>query len=159
MLPIICHPLRQAYISIYNLSNNYTNQITVKENYFPKPRLGILFNVLIAMTILLLDFVMVSLQLDIHMESYSALKMSNFLKYLFTISKNKHNTMTRTVRGNAALWLAHFMTFAMFISDTTGNKPRERQRNSVLLFTKLLVFSAAPKWNLTKWIWKYSFQP
>ena len=53
------------------------------------------------MTILLLDFFMVSLKLDIHMEFYSALKM--FKTYLFTISKSKRNVMAMTVRGNAAL--------------------------------------------------------
>ena len=31
--------------------------------------------------------------------------------------------MTMTVHGNAALWLAHFMTFAMFISIRCGTKP------------------------------------
>ena len=53
------------------------------------------------MNILLLDFFMVSLQLDIHMEFYSALEMSK--TDLFTISKSKRNMMTMAVRGNAAL--------------------------------------------------------
>ena len=67
-------------------------------------------------------------KLDIHMEYYSALKMSK--TYLFTISKSKHNMMTMTVHGNAALWLAHFMTLAMLISIRCGTKPGERQRNA-----------------------------
>ena len=140
-----------------SLSDNYINQIRVKENHFPREtyRISILSSLLIAMNILLLDFFMVSLQLDIHMEFYSALEMSK--TDLFTISKSKRNMMTMAVRGNAALWLAHFMTLAMFISIRCGTKPGERQRNSILLLPKLLVLSAAPKWNFTKWIWKYSF--
>ena len=98
----------------------------------------------ISMTILLLDFFMVSLQLDIHMEFYSALEMSK--TYLFTIiSKSKHNMMTMTVRGNATLWLAHFMTLAMFISIRCGTKPPERQRNSILLLTQAPRFICGTK--------------
>ena len=44
---------------------------------------------------------MVSLQLGIHMEFYSALKMSK--TYLFTISKSKRDMMTMTLHENAAL--------------------------------------------------------
>ena len=51
--------------SIYNLSDNYRNQIRVKGNHFPKPTVFYLVFRLIVMTILLLDFFMVLLQLDI----------------------------------------------------------------------------------------------
>ena len=86
---------------------------------------------------------MVSLQLDIHMEFYSALKISK--TYLFTISKSERNMMTMTVRGNVALWLAHFMTLAMFISIWCATKPPERQRNSILLLTQAPRFICGTK--------------
>ena len=93
-------------------------------------------------TIRLLDFFMVSLQLDIHMQYYSTLKMSK--TYLFTISKSKHNMMTMTVRGSAPLWLARFMTLAMFIS-ICETKTGKRQRNSILLLTQAPRFICVTK--------------
>ena len=76
---------------------------------------------------------MVSLQLDIDMEFIQCLKCPKRIYLQFP--RAKRNMMTMTVHGNADLWLAHFMTLAMFISIRCGTKPGERQRNSILLLT------------------------
>ena len=78
------------------------------------------------MTILLLDSFVVSLQVDIHMEFYSALKISK--THLFTTPKSTRNIMIMIVREIGSLY-----DFAMFNSILM---PGERQRNSILLLTQ-----------------------
>ena len=141
-----------------SLSDNYINQIRVKENHFPREtyRIGILSSLLIAMNILLLDFFMVSLQLDIHMEFYSALEMSK--TDLFTISKSNVTWWQWQFVGMLLCdWLTLWLWQCSFQYDVV---PNWEKGNGMAFYSppKLLVLSVALKWNLTKWSWKYSFQ-
>ena len=92
--------------------------------------ISIFFSVLIVMTILLLDFFMVSLQVDIHMEFYSALKISKI--YLQLPRANVTWWQWHFVGMPLCDWLTWTMTLAVFISIRCGTKPGERQNNRIL---------------------------